>query len=131
MEVRLSKLLTAEEWAFVIIMGGTNDLGTYSSDEVIKNLSNMYQQVNFTRASSLLPALTLQVINAGASLVALTIPTSKHKIEEITEKRTTVNTWIKQNEMSCLVVDIHDLVPYDDEHEEMWDDGLHFTPKGE
>lgn len=60
----------------------------------------------------------------------MTIPTSKHKIERITEKRNKVNEWIKADDRAVVVVDIHDLIPYDDDHEEMWDDGLHFTPKG-
>lgn len=43
---RLEGLLKNDSFSHVIVMGGTNDLGRYSAEEIIKNLSTLYQQVS-------------------------------------------------------------------------------------
>lgn len=65
-----------------------------------------------------------------STLIALTIPTSEHNIKEITTKRTEINNWIRNEERPAVVVDIETLIAYNDDNEELWDDGLHFTSKG-
>jgi len=130
---RLRHLLQNDaSYDWIIILGGTNDLGSEVSAERIfkEGLKPMYDMcLNYTPKKIKLAAMT--VIEA-----AYASPTHK-----VYKDRQELNAMIRdyvanindQNQV-CLV-DLDQGIPYhsittDEERERIWDDGLHLTPTG-
>eukprot|EP01137_Pigoraptor_chileana_P003748 Opistho-2@44412 len=130
MERRLPNILqrraaSNERIDWVVILGGTNDIGSGSnSDEIIGALKNLHASSH----------------NHGARTIALTIPETDY--EEISHShkliRLDTNNMLREyalsSENKVLLLDLAALIPYhsldDGERAALWDDGLHFTEAG-
>eukprot|EP01126_Amoeba_proteus_P024239 TRINITY_DN2444_c0_g4_i7.p1 TRINITY_DN2444_c0_g4~~TRINITY_DN2444_c0_g4_i7.p1 ORF type:complete len:139 (+),score=35.61 TRINITY_DN2444_c0_g4_i7:302-718(+) len=110
---RLPPLLIDPSIAYVIILGGTNDLGQRNSSQIIKNLDRLYKHVKATQAF----------------LVALTIPSSAFTFPWYLNVRGEVNSWIRNNKEVDVLVDLEESVPFSFSSG-LWDDSLHFSPEG-
>lgn len=42
---RIKENLKGSKYSFVLVLGGTNDLGTRTSEKITQNLSSVYQEV--------------------------------------------------------------------------------------
>lgn len=113
----------------VCILGGTNDLGnrerTY--EDIFVSLHDLYQQVH--------------AHNAAATVLAITIPQSHIREQEYLVRRAQVNRLILQyqhfntaGKPMVAHLDLEKKIEYyeSDGHVNriLWDDGLHFTPRG-
>lgn len=106
---------------FVIILGGTNDLGAASEEEIFNNLKCMY---------------SLCAKEYSMKVVGITIPESAFgHLEQIVSKRVAVNSKIREyfspennNDQVCFV-DIEKHLPYSKDSG-LWIDALHFNAKG-
>eukprot|EP01127_Copromyxa_protea_P020276 TRINITY_DN6755_c0_g1_i2.p1 TRINITY_DN6755_c0_g1~~TRINITY_DN6755_c0_g1_i2.p1 ORF type:complete len:142 (-),score=29.48 TRINITY_DN6755_c0_g1_i2:74-499(-) len=114
---RLVGELTSKKFDVVVLLAGTNDLGSRKASDIIADLADLHTKI----------------IDSGAHLLAVTIPLLQFDtFKALTEKRTIVNDWIRENSIQASVLDLENLFPKggDDESDEYWDDGLHFSPKG-
>lgn len=112
-------------YQLVCLLGGTNDISLADSPhEIAARLTDMYDAVLESHAMT--------------TLVAITIPQSYFLDTNYVEKRSFINTKIKEyclrHSDRVLLVDLEHLLPYfkgdgsvDTVH---WDDHLHMTPKG-
>lgn len=126
-----NRLKRDKPYDWVIILGGTNDLGHgISAEEIFKEgLQPMYEAcLNRTGRKIKLAAMTV-IQNA------FNAPTS-----EADQNRQLLNTMIrnyvtqsKDQDRICLV-DLDQGIPYhslrDEEKKQLWDDGLHLKPAG-
>lgn len=130
---RLRNLLKSDAfYDWIIILGGTNDLGSGVSAEKIfqEGLKPMYDMcLNYTQKKIKLATMT--VIEA-----AFASPT--HKIykdrQELNAMIRDYVAKINDQDQVCLV-DLDKGIPYhsisnDEERQRIWDDGLHLTPAG-
>lgn len=114
--------IKGKKFDFVIILGGTNDLGTASEEEIFNNLKYMYK---------------LCANEYAAKVVGVTIPESAFgHIEKIVVKRVNVNKKIREyfslensSDGKVSFVDIEQHLPYSKESG-IWFDSLHFNRKG-
>jgi len=121
---RLKELFDSSQYkySFVIILGGTNDLGEKKPDKIVANLKSLYTQC----------------IDHGALPIAVTIPEMSQELQLkwLTPCRNTVNEQLKAfcTEKNIPVVDLATKIPYaslsDSDRKKYWDDGIHFTPAG-
>ncbi|KAL2060197.1 hypothetical protein VTL71DRAFT_9592 [Oculimacula yallundae] len=105
---------------WVVFLGGTNDIAYCVAP------SKIYAEIR---------AITAVPLDSGARVLLLTIPECAYKDEANDSRRDELNALIKgDGREGVYTLDLHALVPYhampEDEREEIWDDGLHFTPKG-
>jgi len=100
--------------AFIIILGGTNDLGVEQPDTVFDNLKKLYEMAEGT----------------GAKVVTMTIPESSFNISWYLSKRKDINSKIQKisSERNYTIIDVESLIPYDAGI--YWNDSLHFSPEG-
>jgi lysophospholipase L1-like esterase len=129
---RLRSLLNKDaSYDWIIILGGTNDLGSGISAEKIfkEGLEPMYEMcLNHKQAKTKLAVMTV-IENAFNS------PTNNAD-----KNRQTLNTMIRDyvaknnNQDRICLVDLDKGIPYhgvnNDEQKQIWDDGLHLTPAG-
>jgi len=120
MEKRLPTLLS-QKYRWVIILGGTNDLGIRSSDQIFSSISRLHSMVH----------------KKGAKSLVLTIPHCLESPSVITQKREEINKrlreMVKSSDCMALVDLEYSIDPTKmtkEEIEELYDDQLHFTPKG-
>ncbi|KAN0087087.1 SGNH hydrolase-type esterase domain containing protein [Elaphomyces granulatus] len=113
-----SKRMSQYDW--VIILGGTNDLGLgLNPSEICSALQNVYSIA----------------LDGGANVLAMTVPECYSWSERLEAARNQVNTWIKSYTADRYhTFDLRVAVPYhdmpEDQRNELWDDGLHFTDEG-
>jgi len=110
----------AEPYDWVVFLGGTNDLG-------------------YGKAAAQIHAAITQITDValarGAKVLLLTVPECAAKIKSLDERRGELNQLIREDARDGVyVLDLFEKMPYHSlsaaEREEVWDDGLHFTPKG-
>ena len=110
---------------FVIILGGTNDIGHgKSTDDISKALINLHE-------------IVLKG-NKNARTIAVTIPECKAQFEASDKKRNEINDriqkFVNENKDKILFCDMFKEMPYHSLSKEdiklLWNDGLHPTPKG-
>ncbi|KAG4427229.1 hypothetical protein IFR05_017288 [Cadophora sp. M221] len=122
---RMEKLYTSPKtpprpYDWVVFLGGTNDVGT---------------GVPSTKIFNEIKAITAFPLETGAKVLMLTVPECGVKSEKLDERRNALNTLIKEDAREGVyTLDLNTLVPYhsmpEAERDEIWDDGLHFTPTG-
>lgn len=105
---------------WVILLGGTNDLGWG------KPVFDIHDALS---AVSDIP------LENGAKVLMCTVPECGVKSESLDKKRDSLNTFIKSDMRDeVYIFDLKEKIPYhsmeEKERDEIWDDGLHFTSKG-
>ncbi|KAK0108547.1 hypothetical protein ONS95_003347 [Cadophora gregata] len=105
---------------WVIFLGGTNDLA-YS---ILP--TKIYDEIE---------AITALPLETGAQVLTLTVPECGVKSAKLDGRRGELNRLIKEDgRENVYALDLHALIPYhsmpEAERDEIWDDGLHFTPTG-
>ncbi|KAH7419702.1 SGNH hydrolase-type esterase domain-containing protein [Cadophora sp. MPI-SDFR-AT-0126] len=105
---------------WVIFLGGTNDLA-YS--------------LSPTKIHDEIKAITALPLETGAKVLLMTVPECGVKNKKLDERRNELNSLIKGDERDGVyTLDLHALIPFhampEAERDEIWDDGLHFTPEG-
>ncbi|RAL12970.1 SGNH/GDSL hydrolase family protein [Aspergillus homomorphus CBS 101889] len=117
---RLEQKCAANSYDWVIMLGGTNDLGyMYPADRIFAALKEAWTMA----------------IKSGANVLALTVPECGVKQRRVDSTRAELNSQILSYVAdSFYALDIHKEVPYHsaekDFKEKMWDDGVHMTPDG-
>jgi len=131
MVLRLPRLLNekhamGEAFSHVVILGGTNDLGSRDGEAILLNLMKLHQMA----------------MGHGAVSVAVTIPESGITDEQYVKKRDFINnglrTLVKQHASvdEMLLVDLEAGIPYPraeaskGQTPAMWDDVLHLSKAG-
>lgn len=119
-----SKLENGQSYDWIIMMGGTNDLG------LGKKVVEVFEALRVTWR---------QALDSGAKVLALTVPESANRGGHAT-KRKKLNDMImshreesKDGKKRFYVADVAVAIPWPeavDEQDRIWDDGLHFTPVG-
>ncbi|KAJ6107851.1 SGNH hydrolase [Penicillium sp. IBT 18751x] len=109
---------TKFDW--VIILGGTNDLGVGQRVDLIYHALEDCWNV---------------ALSSGAKVLAMTVPECAAKLDSLDTKRNTLNSHILKRESEQIhVIDLHSKIPYHSATEafqrEMFDDGLHLTAMG-
>ncbi|KAJ5157647.1 uncharacterized protein N7482_008747 [Penicillium canariense] len=117
---RIQDQCAKAKFDWVIILGGTNDLGD----------GNRADMIYFALEDCWRVALT-----SGAKVLAMTVPDCAAKLESLETRRSTLNSNIMERESENFrVVDLHSKIPYhsatENFQDEIFDDGLHFTAKG-
>lgn len=105
---------------WVLILGGTNDLGWG------KPVSFIHER---------LTDISDVPLSNGAKVLLFTIPECASKSASLDAKRDELNQLIKDDDREgVFVFDLHAKIPYhsmdESERKEIWDDGLHLTSKG-
>ncbi|PKY05169.1 SGNH hydrolase [Aspergillus campestris IBT 28561] len=117
---RIQEKCGERHYDWVIVLGGTNDLGYgYAPERIYPALQDAWNV-----------ALT-----GGSKVLALTIPECAAKNAALDSKRADLNARILAHEAERFhAFDLHAKIPYHASSEEfkekMWDDGLHLTPHG-
>ena len=121
MLTRLPKLLKNNQYKFVFILGGTNDMSTLKAETISQNLIKLHRY-----------ALTAGCISFALSIPEMKFGSSLFK----NEKRITINRaledFAEQNE-NCFFVPWADAIPNNyargDSHP-MWSDNIHLSQEG-
>ncbi|KAH8676201.1 SGNH hydrolase-type esterase domain-containing protein [Xylariales sp. PMI_506] len=118
---RMEARWARETYDWTIILGGTNDIGWgYSPDPIFDSLEKLWD----------IP------LSRGGKVLALTIPETKSKYEDMTNHRLTLNKRIQEYQRENFhTFDLFKALPYHGmspaEREWNWDmDGLHLTEIG-
>jgi len=134
---------------YVILLGGTNDLGTTQTAEDIQdNLRSMYASVLGGLAveddptEAALPGDGVTGVTSSTRLVVMTVPEAKSTFGPgYQRKRTTVNDFIRafaaERSDRVVLFDLERTIPYSSltdeqkvEYLPLWDDTLHFSVAG-
>ena len=109
----------------VCILAGTNDLSSDdSAEEIFNRLSELYSLVFAHHENTV--------------LVTITIPEALFLDFDYVERRSSINSFIKDhassmNERKVICLDLEKEIPYrvnKEKDSELWDDALHMTPAG-
>jgi lysophospholipase L1-like esterase len=105
---------------YTLFLGGTNDLGWG------KPASEIWASIK---------SITSIPLSHKSKLILFTVPECGVKNASLDERRDELNRLIKEDKREDVYVfDLHAAIPYHSmpevERDEIWDDGLHFTPKG-
>ncbi|KAH7128007.1 SGNH hydrolase-type esterase domain-containing protein [Dactylonectria estremocensis] len=117
---RFSHEVDADSYDWVIILGGTNDLGRLVAvDRVIEALRSYWNKA----------------IRNGSKVLALTVPECKAKPEWLETNRHELNQQIlTHSHPNFYAFDLYSHLPYhslaEAERDLYWDDGLHLTADG-
>lgn len=126
MSKRLKDIIPKEKFDLVILFGGANDIAykKISVEDVLKNLFNMYQLCK----------------DNDMKVVFITVPFAKYDqrdhLEEFSKKKREINQGIIDNckQRGIEYLDMMKVFPVremsEDLIKEIYDDDLHFTPKG-
>ncbi|KAN0121772.1 SGNH hydrolase [Hyaloscypha variabilis] len=121
MEDRYNHPLTKHlPYNYVIFLGGTNDLGWGKAPSEI---------------SSAIQTITQIPLNHRAKVLLLTVPECSAKNKGLDRKRAELNQGIWEDEREgVFTLDLFEKMPYhslgEEDRNELWDDGLHFTAAG-
>ncbi|KAK7226494.1 hypothetical protein V2G26_014497 [Clonostachys chloroleuca] len=119
-EARLRADLNKRRYDWVIMLGGTNDLGSViSEDRILEALEDRWAKV----------------LSKGGKLLALTVPECHSRPGWLVERRALLNDDILAHEApNFYSFDLHSRIPYHslsrEDREKYWDDGLHLTGEG-
>ncbi|KAJ5246410.1 SGNH hydrolase [Penicillium chermesinum] len=108
------------QWDWVIFLGGTNDLGYGKTpEEIYAGLQTSWNVA----------------LDAGAKLLALTVPECAVRSEQLIGRRAELNELILSHGQDRFhAFNLHEKIPYFSSSPEftrdVFDDGLHLTPKG-
>ncbi|KAA8645628.1 hypothetical protein EYZ11_003466 [Aspergillus tanneri] len=117
---RLQQMCAKTSYDWVIILGGTNDLGYgYQCSKIFSALKDAWEVA----------------LNAGAHVLALTVPECSAVNKRLDASREELNSKILSHSCEKFhAFDLHKEVPYHSATEELkeklWDDGLHMTSDG-
>ncbi|KAH8690504.1 SGNH hydrolase-type esterase domain-containing protein [Talaromyces proteolyticus] len=116
-------LQEGQEYDWVIVLGGTNDLGygSFTPEQIYAGL-----KTTWSLALSSSPT---------TKLLALTVPECAYISNKLTRNRDVLNKHIMEHkEDRFFAFDLKSVIPYHsmdaERRQEIWDDGLHFTDKG-
>ncbi|RHZ43193.1 SGNH/GDSL hydrolase family protein [Aspergillus thermomutatus] len=116
----LTITVDGSNYDWVIILGGTNDLGTrYPASKIYPALQDVWEVA----------------LDSGAHVLALTIPECSAVSTTLNTNRNKVNSSILAHKAEGFhAFDLHGALPYHNATEEfkekIWDDGLHLTAEG-
>lgn len=116
----LTIAVDGSNYDWVIVLGGTNDLGRgYPASKIYPALQEVWEVA----------------LDNGAFVLALTIPECSVASTTLDQRRNEVNSSILSHKaQGFYAFDLHGKVPYHSAAEEfrkrIWDDGLHFTAEG-
>ncbi|KAG4416287.1 hypothetical protein IFR04_010568 [Cadophora malorum] len=115
-----AKRVRESPFDWVIFLGGTNDIAYGVST------NKLYDEIK---------AITAIPLKTGAKVLMLTVPECGVKSANLDERRNELNALIKGDERKDVhTLDLYAMIPYhsmpEAERDEIWDDGLHFTPEG-
>ncbi|EED13748.1 conserved hypothetical protein [Talaromyces stipitatus ATCC 10500] len=120
---RMKRRLDTKTYDWVIVLGGTNDLGygSFTPDEIYTGLKTTWSQ-----------ALTS---SPTTKILALTVPECAYRSQKLDRNRDALNKLILEHkEDRFYTFDLKSAIPYhtmdEQRREQIWDDGLHFTDKG-
>ncbi|PYH85715.1 SGNH hydrolase [Aspergillus uvarum CBS 121591] len=117
---RLEQKCAAASYDWVIMLGGTNDLGyMYPAEKIFPGLIQAWTTA----------------IKSGANVLALTVPECGAVHQRLNNARAELNSQILSYDAdSFYAFDLHKEVPYhsaaQDFKEKIWDDGVHMKPDG-
>ncbi|PYH49690.1 SGNH/GDSL hydrolase family protein [Aspergillus saccharolyticus JOP 1030-1] len=117
---RLQQKCAATSYDWVIILGGTNDLGSmYPPEKILPALKEAWATA----------------IKSGANVLALTIPECGARLQRLIDARAELNSQIlKHDADSFYAFDLHKEIPYLNATKEtkarIWDDAVHMKPDG-
>ncbi|KAH1788181.1 hypothetical protein KXX36_006382 [Aspergillus fumigatus] len=117
---RIKEKFDGSNYDWVIVLGGTNDLGRgYPASKIYPALQEVWEVA----------------LDNGAFVLALTIPECSAASTTLDQRRNEVNLSILSHKaQGFYAFDLHGKVPYHSAAEEfrkrIWDDGLHFTAEG-
>lgn len=117
---RIKEKFDGSNYDWVIVLGGTNDLGRgYPASKIYPALQEVWEVA----------------LDNGAFVLALTIPECSVASTTLDQRRNEVNSSILSHKaQGFYAFDLHGKVPYHSAAEEfrkrIWDDGLHFTAEG-
>ncbi|KAG9249652.1 putative GDSL-like lipase/acylhydrolase [Emericellopsis atlantica] len=117
---RLEVELEKRTYDWVIMLGGTNDLGSFvSPEDIFQALHDHWHRV----------------LRKGCKILALTIPECGARHERLDRARKIVNDRIMSYQAENYhAFDLRSHIPYhsltEDEQDTLWDDGLHLTVDG-
>eukprot|EP01080_Neovahlkampfia_damariscottae_P000284 gene284-6699_t len=123
---KILKLNQKNQFQVAIILGGTNDLAyKLSAEQIFENLKKIHE---------------LCFSQGVMMTICVTIPENvvDFDYEEYNERKRKTNDllreYVKQNQQKMVLCDLYSKIPYssttEEERKELWDDNLHFTPKG-
>lgn len=122
----LRKALRAQCYSTVIIMAGTNDLGTAPAEKITQNLLALHAECHA----------------AGCTTIAITIPqgrqlgpwTAGTRIAFADERRRSVNAaladFARARQKKCLFIAMDEAVPWSSDSTDWEPDGLHMSASG-
>ena len=121
---RLPHLLETNNYSLVLILGGSNDLGSLEASEIIPNLDRLHKMVH----------------QKGGKTVALTIPNLQTTVKFWNKRQMGFNQRLRSMSESSngnmMLAELElspQLLPGSltkEQQSEIWDDNIHFTPKG-
>jgi len=116
---RLQKAITNKEFSWVVLLGGANDLGRRTADEIYNTLIAMHDEAR----------------QANAKVAFLTIPESKRRPTCDEADRLEVNRRLRAfaatNKDNTILIDVAAALPQDAAHARLWsDDTVHLTSEG-
>ncbi|GFF51370.1 hypothetical protein IFM46972_09281 [Aspergillus udagawae] len=117
---RVQAKFDRSNYDWVIILGGTNDLGRgYQASKIYPALQEVWEVA----------------LHNGANVLALTVPECSVVSTTLDRRRNEVNSSILAHKAEGFhAFDLHGKLPYrnaaEDFREEIWDDGLHLTAEG-
>ena len=116
---------SAPLYNYTLFLGGTNDLGWGLS------ASDIWSSIK---------TITATPLAHNSKLVLFTIPECGVKHRDLDKRRDELNALIRADaekdggRKGVHIFDLHKEIPYhglnESEREQIWDDGLHFTPRG-
>ncbi|KAJ6041591.1 SGNH hydrolase [Penicillium canescens] len=117
---RIRKKCAKRWYDWVVVLGGTNDLGYGNQpDKIYSALQDSWNVA----------------LSTGAKVLALTIPECGAKSQRLDTRRATLNSYILAHQSERIhAFDLHSKIPYhtgsENFREEIFDDGLHLTARG-
>lgn len=106
---------------WVILLGGTNDLGAGESPSKIFTCLQKVQNI---------------ALSQGAKILNMTVPEEALRNKDLNSRRDELNQSIREecDDETIFLFDLNKKIPYHslpaEERDRIWDDGVHFTPAG-
>jgi len=116
---RLQKAISSKDFSWVVLLGGANDLGRRTSDDIYNTLIAMHDEAR----------------QANAKVAFMTIPESKRRPTCDEADRQEVNRRLRAfsaaHKDNTILIDVATALPQDAAHARLWsDDTVHLTTEG-